>query len=130
MMQNNPYLHNPSKLELIFQTLKTELGEDLLGTFLFSSENNKLVYAILHPDQQDYPPFFTTIIKIANSISQKMQLGMVEENLIVTDQYYLITRMLGQNDYYWGLIISKQTPLGSVRILLDRFSTQILSAIV
>lgn len=129
-MQSNSYFHNPSKLELIFQTLKTELGEDLLGTFLFSGEDNKLVYAILHPEQQEYPPFYTTIIKIANSISQKMQLGMVEDNLIITDRYYLITRALGQNDYYWGLIVSKQTPLGSVRILIDRFSTQILNAIV
>ncbi|MGB9669525.1 MAG: hypothetical protein ACPL0B_03970 [Anaerolineales bacterium] len=129
-MQSNPYFHNPSKLELIFQTLKTELGEDLCGTFLLSAEDNKLVYAILRPEQQEYPPFYTTIIKIANSISQKMHLGMVEDNLIVTDRYYLLTRMLGQNDYYWGLIVSKQTPLGSVRILIDRFSPQILNAIV
>jgi len=129
-MQSNLYFHNPSKLELIFQTLKTELGEDLLGSFLVSAADNKLVYAILHPEQQEYPPFYTTIIKIANSISQKMQLGMVEDNLIITDRYYLLTRILGQNDYYWGVIVSKQAPLGSVRILIDRFSPQILNAIV
>lgn len=129
-MQNNPYFHTPSKLELLFQSLKTELGEDLLGTFLLSTDENKLIYAILHPEQQEYPAFYTTLIKIANLISQKMQLGKVDDNLIVTDRYYLLTRVLGENDYYWGLIVSKQTPLGSVRILLDRLSPQILHAIV
>ncbi len=129
-MQNNPHFHNPSKLELFFQSIKIELGEDLIGAFIISTAENKLIYAILPPEQQEYPTFYATLLKLANLISQKMQLGKVEDNLIVTDRYYLLSRLLGENDYYWGLIVSKRTPLGSARILLDRLSPQILHAIV
>ncbi|MGB9521250.1 MAG: hypothetical protein ACPL6F_00700 [Anaerolineales bacterium] len=130
MMPSSAYFHTPSRLERIFQTLKSELGNDLLGTFLLNGEDNRIVFAILEPGQRDYPSFYTTLMKISTLIGEKMRLGKVEDNLIITDRYYLLTRSLGQNTYYWGILVQKQAPLGSVRILMDRYAPQILQAIV
>jgi len=101
-VQTRPYFHTPSRLEMLFQSFQAELGTDMLGTYLLSAKDNKLIYGILNPNQQEYPSFYTTLMKIANLISEKMQLGQVEENLIITDQFYILTRSLSQNDYYWG----------------------------
>ncbi|HTY24807.1 MAG TPA: hypothetical protein VMC85_16880 [Desulfomonilaceae bacterium] len=56
-------------------------------------------------------------------------MGGVEDNLVAIDKAYLLTRFLGNGPYYWGLAVTRNAALGSVRILMNEYADQLWDAI-
>jgi predicted regulator of Ras-like GTPase activity (Roadblock/LC7/MglB family) len=72
---------------------------------------------------------FAMVMKPAAKVSDKIALGPVADNLVTTNQAFVLSRFLGDSSYYWGLAVSKDATLGMVRMLMDEYADQLWEAI-
>jgi len=72
---------------------------------------------------------FAMIMKLAHRVSEKMSMGKMDDNLITTDKAYILSRFLGNDSYYWGLAVSRNATLGTVRIMMNEYADQLWDAI-
>jgi predicted regulator of Ras-like GTPase activity (Roadblock/LC7/MglB family) len=72
---------------------------------------------------------FAMVMKLAAQVSNKIGMGAVDDLLVTTDKVFILTRFLGNGTYYWGLAVSRNATLGSVRILMNEYADQLWDAI-
>jgi predicted regulator of Ras-like GTPase activity (Roadblock/LC7/MglB family) len=76
-------------------------------------------------DTESFSAKFAMIMKLAQrSINELQQLGEFEENLVETENAWVLTRFLNQQ-YYLGIAVSNQATLGNVRMVASKYSDKI-----
>jgi predicted regulator of Ras-like GTPase activity (Roadblock/LC7/MglB family) len=72
---------------------------------------------------------FAMVVKLASKVAGKIEMGEVEDNLVTTDQAYILTRLLGDGSYYWGVAVTRDATLGIVRMLMNEYADLLWNAI-
>jgi predicted regulator of Ras-like GTPase activity (Roadblock/LC7/MglB family) len=120
-----------TKLDQLVLQIRNELGTSFLSTDVIGVDGLSIagVAADVNRDRGDASARGAMIIKLGTNISKKLSLGEVEDTLITTDRLYVILRVLGDGSYTWGLVISREAILGSVRLLMNEYAPQLWDAI-
>jgi predicted regulator of Ras-like GTPase activity (Roadblock/LC7/MglB family) len=120
-----------TKLEQIIYQFRSELGGNFVSTDVVGMNGISIAGGSITPDfnAEDGSARFAEVMKLAVKISNKIDLGKVDDNLVTTDKNYIISRFLGDGSYYWIVVVTTNGTLGTVRMLMNEFSTQIWDAI-
>lgn len=120
-----------NKLEQVIYQFRNELGSDFISTDVVGMDGISIGGGSLNPnfDAADISARFAEVMKLTIKISTKVHLGKVDENLVTTDSTYIISRFLGDGQYYWVVVVSSNATLGTVRMLMNEFAPQINDAI-
>ncbi len=119
-----------SQLSQLLQQVRSELGSDFVATYIVGSDGLSIAETSIDPEFNSTAAsaHFATVMKIANDISDTLQLGKMDDNLITTDKVYILTRILGDGTYYWGLVVQRSATLGAVRIVMNEFAPKLWDA--
>jgi predicted regulator of Ras-like GTPase activity (Roadblock/LC7/MglB family) len=120
-----------AKLEQLIQQVRVELGADFVSTDVVGLDGMSIAGANADPsfDGSAASARFAMVMKLASKISDKLGLGVVDDNLVTTDKAYIIARFLGDGSYYWGIAVTREATLGAVRMLMNEYALQIWEAI-
>ena len=120
-----------SKLEELIQQVRAELGADFISTDVVGMDGLSIAGGSMDPNfnATDASARFAMVMKLAEKVTAKVGMGKVDDNLVSTDKAYIISRFLGDNSYYWGLAVTRNATLGSVRLIMNEYAPQIWDAI-
>ncbi len=120
-----------SKLDLLMKQIENEFGADLLSTNIVGMDGLSIAGGSQNPDYDStaISAHFAKVMNLAKKVSDKLGIGQVVDELITTDKSYIIARLLGNGEYYWALVVSRNEPLGHVTMVMNEFSPQIWDAI-
>lgn len=121
-----------NKLEKIIDKVRRELGNDFVSTDVVGMDGLSIAGGSVDPnfDATAASARFAMVVKLGQKISKKMGMGEMDSLLTTTDSVFIITRLLGDGSYYWGLAVSREATLGMVRLLIDEYEDQIWNAIL
>ncbi|KAF0110739.1 MAG: hypothetical protein FD147_1389 [Chloroflexi bacterium] len=80
-------------------------------------------------DSTDSSARFAAVMKLSASVSSKLAMGTVDDNLITTDKVYILSRFLGDNSYFWVLSVTRDATLGTIRMLMNEYAPLLWDAI-
>ncbi|HVM70643.1 MAG TPA: hypothetical protein VMT91_02710 [Anaerolineales bacterium] len=120
-----------SKLEQLIQQVRSELGADFVSTDIVGMDGLSIAGGSIDPsfNATDASARFSMVMKLAEKASGKVGMGKVDDNLVTTDKSYIISRFLGDGSYFWGLAVTRNATLGSVRMLMNEYADQLWDAI-
>ncbi len=73
---------------------------------------------------------FALVMKLVSKTAGQLGSGEVEDNLVTTDDAYILTRFVGDGSYYLGVAVSKDSgSLGNVRLVTRNYADDIWDAI-
>lgn len=120
-----------SELEQLLAEVRTELGSDFVSTDVVGMDGLSIAGGSASPDFDSSAASarFAMVMKLASKVSSKIAMGDVDDSLVTTDQAYIISRLLGDGSYYWGLVVTNGATLGMVRMLMNEYADQLWAAI-
>ncbi len=120
-----------AKLDQILQQFRAELGADFVSTDVVGMDGMSIGGGCVDSnfDGTEASARFAMVMKLAQKSSEKIGAGPVEDNLATTDRAYIIARFIGNSSYYWGVAVTRNATLGSVRMLMNEYADQIWDAI-
>lgn len=80
-------------------------------------------------DSTDSSARFAAVMKLSASVSSKLNMGAVDDNLITTDKVYILSRFLGDSSYFWVLAVTRDATLGTVRMMMNEYAPLLWDAI-
>ena len=73
---------------------------------------------------------FSLVMKLVQKSCSQLGGDQVEDNLITTNNVYILTRFLGDGSYFMGIAADKNTAsLGNVRLIARQYSDALWKAI-
>lgn len=120
-----------NELEIILQRVQTELDADFIATSVVGLDGMPIAAGAGDPksDTSAMSARFALVMKLAGKLSDRLQLGLVDDNLVVTDQVLILSRFLGDGSYYWNMVVTKEATLGFVRVLMEEYADRLWAAI-
>ncbi|MCX7839111.1 MAG: hypothetical protein N2559_06600 [Anaerolineae bacterium] len=120
-----------AKLDQLLQEVRAALGADFVSTDIVGTDGISIAGGSVNPDfdSTEASARFAMVMKLASQVSNKIGIGAVDDLLVTTDKVFIITRFLGNGSYYWGLAVTKNATLGSVRVLMNEYADQLWDAI-
>lgn len=120
-----------AKLDQLLQEVRANLGADFVSTDIVGMDGISIAGGSVSPDfdSTEASARFAMVMKLASQVSNKIGVGAVDDLLVTTDKVFILTRFLGNGSYYWGLAVTKNATLGSVRILMNEYADQLWDAI-
>ena len=120
-----------AKIELLIQQFRSELGADFVSTDVVGMDGLSIAGGSIDPNfnSTDASARFSMVMKLAAKVSSKLGLGNVDDNLVTTDKAYIIARFLGDGSYYWGVAVTRNATLGTVRMMMNEYADQLWDAI-
>ncbi|MBN1666767.1 MAG: hypothetical protein JW862_06750 [Anaerolineales bacterium] len=120
-----------AKLDQLIQQIRSELGSEFIATDVVGMDGISIAgsAADANFDGAAASARFAMVMKLASKTSEKLALGDVEDNLATTDQVMVLSRFLGDGSYYWGLAVTKEATLGTIRMMMSEYAPQLWDAI-
>ena len=120
-----------AKLDQLIQQFRSELGADFVSTDVVGMDGLSIAGGSIDPNfnSTDASARFSMIMKLAEKSSSKLGMGKVDDNLVTTDKAYIIARFIGDGSYYWGVAVTRNATLGTVRMLMNEYADQLWDAI-
>lgn len=120
-----------AKLEQLIQQFRSELGADFISTDVVGMDGLSIAGGSIDPNfnSTDASARFSLVMKLAEKSSSKLGMGKVDDNLVTTDKSYIIARFIGDGSYYWGVAVTRNATLGTVRMLMNEYADQLWDAI-
>ncbi|MCB0164015.1 MAG: hypothetical protein KDI79_07315 [Anaerolineae bacterium] len=120
-----------SNLPELLYRVRQELGASFISTSIVDGDGMAIAGDSISPtfDTSAVSARFAMVMKLGNKIGHKLNLGPVEDNLVVTTHVFVLSRFLGDGSYYWNLVVTKEATLGHARILMDEYAGQLWAAI-
>jgi predicted regulator of Ras-like GTPase activity (Roadblock/LC7/MglB family) len=120
-----------AKLDHILQQFRSELGGDFISTDVVGMDGMSIAGGSIDPnfDGTEASARFAMVMKLAQKVSEKIGAGAVDDNLATTDKAYIIARFIGNGSYYWGVAVTRNATLGTVRMMMNEYADQIWDAI-
>jgi predicted regulator of Ras-like GTPase activity (Roadblock/LC7/MglB family) len=110
---------------------RSELGPDFVSADVVGMDGLSIAGVSADPnfDSAAASARFAMVMKLASKVAGKIEMGDVDDNLVTTDQAYILTRFLGDGSYYWGVAVTREATLGVVRMLMNEYAGQLWDAI-
>jgi predicted regulator of Ras-like GTPase activity (Roadblock/LC7/MglB family) len=120
-----------NKLDQIIQQFRVEMGTDFIATDIVGMDGLSIAGNSIDPnfDSAAAAARFAMVMKLSSKVSEKLNMGEVEDGLSTTDKMLILTRFLGDGSYYWQLIVPRDATLGSVRMAMKEYAPQLWDAI-
>jgi predicted regulator of Ras-like GTPase activity (Roadblock/LC7/MglB family) len=120
-----------NELDQLLHEIHLELGADLISTDVVGMDGLSIANISTSPDFNSSAASarFAMVVKLASKVAGKIEMGEVEDNLVTTDQAYILTRLLGDGSYYWGVAVTRDATLGIVRMLMNEYADLLWNAI-
>ncbi len=120
-----------AKLDQLIQQFRSELGADFVSTDVVGMDGLSIAGGSIDPNfnSTDASARFSVVMKLAEKSSSKLGMGKVDDNLVTTDKAYIIARFIGDGSYYWGVAVTRNATLGTVRMLMNEYADQLWDAI-
>lgn len=120
-----------AKLDQLLQEVRATLGADFISTDIVGMDGMSIAGGSMDPafDATQSSARFAMVMKLAGSVSQKIGVGAVDDNLVTTDRAYILSRFIGNGSYYWGLAVTRNATLGAVRMLMHEYADAMWDAI-
>jgi predicted regulator of Ras-like GTPase activity (Roadblock/LC7/MglB family) len=120
-----------TKLDDLVQEIRSELGADFVSTDVVGMDGLSIAGQSADPnfDGSAASARFAMVMKLSEQVSKKINMGTVDDNLVTTDQAYIISRFLGDGSYYWGVAVTRNAVLGLVRMVMNEYADQLWNAI-
>ncbi len=120
-----------AKLDQLLQQVRTTLGAEFVSTDVFGMDGLSIAGGSVDPnfDGSEASARFTMVMKLGTKVSNQLGIGAVDDNLVTTDHAYILARFLGNGSYIWGLAVTRDATLGSVRLLMNEYADQLWEAI-
>ncbi len=120
-----------AKLDQILQQFRSEVGPDFVSTDVVGMDGMSIAGGSIDPnfDGTEASARFAMVMKLAGRVSEKIGVGAVDDNLVTTDKAYVIARFLGNGSYYWGVAVTRNATLGTVRMMMNEYADQLWDAI-
>ncbi len=120
-----------SRLDEIIQEIRVELGSDFVSTNVVGTDGLSIAGGSMDPnfDNNEAAARYAMVMKLATKVGDRLALGAVDDNLTTTDRALILNRFLGDGSYFWELVISKDSTLGSVRIIMNEYAPKLWNAI-
>jgi predicted regulator of Ras-like GTPase activity (Roadblock/LC7/MglB family) len=124
-------LINP-KLDLMMHEFMTEMGTDLVTTFVSGTDGEMVAAASNDPDfnSKIAAASISLILQLASKAGGKVGLGQVDNNMTSTDKVHIIARFIGDSSYCWGVVVLRNSPLGYIRMIMNQYADKIWSTIL
>lgn len=116
-----------SELASIIKDIRSDLGDDFIATDIVGMDGMSVAgeKVIEEFNSEIVSAHFTMVMKLATKVSNNMDLGTVNENLVTTESSLVFSRFLGDGSVYWLLATGKDATLGIVRALMDEYELRI-----
>ena len=72
---------------------------------------------------------YSLLAKLAEKVSDKLNLGEVEDNLLTVNNAYSLLYMLGDGSYFAFLGFTQDAPIGVFRMVMKEYSDKLWNAI-
>lgn len=120
-----------NKIEQLLGAVRSELGSDFVSTDVVGMDGLSIAGGSADPnfDGAAASARFAMVVKLGQKVSDKINMGQMDDLLVTTNGVYVIARFLGDGSYYWGLAVTKDATLGMVRMLMNEYADQIWDAI-
>ncbi|MBN1180457.1 MAG: hypothetical protein JXD18_14700 [Anaerolineae bacterium] len=118
-------------LQKILSEFQSEMSGDLISTDVVGMDGLAIAGVKADPnfDNSAAAARFAMVVKLSTRVADKVKMGAVEDNLVTTDQAYILTRLLGDGSYYWGVAVTKDATLGVLRMLMNDYADRLWAAI-
>lgn len=119
-----------TELERLLQQIRLDLGSEFIATHVVGIDGIAIAEEKVGAEFDTHASAarFALVMKLGDKVSHRLELGPMEDNLVTTDRYFILSRFLGNGAYYWNLILTKQATLGYARLLMDEYADKIWSA--
>ncbi|HMQ55594.1 MAG TPA: hypothetical protein PKE64_16345 [Anaerolineae bacterium] len=119
-----------TELEKLLQQVRLELGSEFIATNIVGIDGIAIAEEKVGADFDTNASAarFALVMKLGDKISNRLEMGTMEDNLVTTDRYFILSRFLGNGAYYWNLILTKQATLGYARLLMDEYADKLWAA--
>jgi predicted regulator of Ras-like GTPase activity (Roadblock/LC7/MglB family) len=120
-----------SKLDQLMQQVRVELGAEYLSSHVTGKDGMAITGGSMSQeyDNSGAAARVAMIMKLAGTVSNKLNLGEVEDNLVTTDKVYVLFRSLGDGSYTWSVVVTRDATLGTVRMTINEYAEQLWDAI-
>ena len=115
-----------TKINDLLQDIRTELGTDFVSSDVVGMDGLSIGGLQADPD---YDSRFAMVMRLAQKVADKVELAEVNDSLVTTEHSYIITRFLGDNSYYWSVVVTREAVLGMVRMVMDEYADPLWDAI-
>jgi predicted regulator of Ras-like GTPase activity (Roadblock/LC7/MglB family) len=121
-----------SKLNDVLKELRGEIGGDMIQITVCGPDGIAIAQETVMPGT-DMAEQMTGRVAMAQSaamrVTEKLKIGQFEEILATTDKAYILTKVIGDGSYSIFGSFSRKATLGTVRMLLEEYSSRIWDAI-
>jgi predicted regulator of Ras-like GTPase activity (Roadblock/LC7/MglB family) len=120
-----------NKIDELILEVRRELAADFISTDIVGMDGISIGGGSVDPNfnATEASARFSVVMKLAMKVSTKINTGKVDENLVTTDKAYILTRFLGDGSYYWGIAVTRNATLGTVRLLMNEYVPKFWDAI-
>ena len=120
-----------TKLEELLQTIRDEIGPDLVASDIVGLDGFSVAGLSTDPslNREAVSARFALAMKLALTVSEKLNLGELQDNLVTADNYITLCRSLGDGSYFWILTVKKEATLGMVRLTMNDYAPRLWEAI-
>jgi predicted regulator of Ras-like GTPase activity (Roadblock/LC7/MglB family) len=120
-----------SKLDQLMQQIRIELGAEFVASRITGTDGIAITGGATSQDYDNSGAAarVAMIMKLAGTVSNKLSLGDVEDNLVTTDKVYVLFRPLGDGSYTWTVVVNRDATLGTVRMTMSEYAEQLWDAI-
>lgn len=121
-----------TKLQELIQEIRFELGTGFIATDIVNAKDGISIAGLVASsalDTEEFAARFSMVVKLATRVTDKIEIGEVEDMLTTTQSGYLITRLIGDGSYFWSLAVSQDATLGMVRVIMNDYENKLWDAI-
>ncbi len=120
-----------AKIDQLIQQVRTSLGAEFISSDVIGMDGLSIAGGSIDSnfDGTEASARFTMVMKLGAKVSNQLGMGAVDDNLVTTDRAYILSRFLGNGSYIWGLAVTREATLGSVRLLMNEYADQLWDAI-
>jgi predicted regulator of Ras-like GTPase activity (Roadblock/LC7/MglB family) len=120
-----------SRIDDLIAEVRSELGTDFISADVVGMDGLSIGGTSVDPnfDAAAASARFAMVMRLADKVAGKIDLGDVDDSLVTAEHAYILTRFLGDGSYYWGLAVTRDSVLGMVRMVMDEYADQLWDAI-
>jgi predicted regulator of Ras-like GTPase activity (Roadblock/LC7/MglB family) len=120
-----------TKIEQLLQQLRAELGAEFVSTFVVGNDGLSIASISANDGDKDgsNSARVAMVMKLAFKVSEKLNLGELQDDLVTSDKIYLLMRHIGDGSFNWSVAVTRAATLGNVRMMMNEYADQIWDAI-
>ena len=121
-----------SKLDDLLTEIHGEIGGELIQISICGPDGMAIARETILKDTEIADTITgraVMAIQTARKATDKLKLGNYEETILTSDKSYVLTKFIGDGSYSVLLSFTRKATLGTVRMILEEYSSKLWDAI-